>query len=50
MGYLPNRKDFDVDYDNDAELMISDLEFLEDDLDSELQMKLQLVKLYNLRL
>ena len=27
VGYLPKRGDFDIEYDNDAELMLADMEF-----------------------
>jgi transcriptional adapter 2-alpha len=27
VGYMPLRKDFDIEYDNDAELLLSEMEF-----------------------
>jgi transcriptional adapter 2-alpha len=47
---MPKRGDFDVEYDNDAELLLAEMEFNEDDKDSELEMKYKLLELYNYRL
>ena len=50
VGYMPLRGDFTVEYDNDAELLLADMEFFEDDKPSEVELKLQILKLYNHRL
>lgn len=49
-GYLPLREDFDVEYDNDAENILADLEFADDDHPSEKELKLQIVQIYNKKL
>lgn len=33
VGYLPKRGDFDQEYDMDAELLLADMEFFEEDTD-----------------
>ncbi|KAH0473469.1 MAG: hypothetical protein KVP17_000209 [Porospora cf. gigantea B] len=49
-GYLPLRKEFETEYDNDAELLIADLEFWESDTPTETELKLQVLAIYNWRL
>lgn len=36
VGYMPDREDFNIEYDNDAELLLEEMEFREDDKKSEL--------------
>jgi len=31
VGYMPKRADFEVEFDNDAELLLAEMEFNEDD-------------------
>lgn len=31
VGFMPRRGDFEVEYDNDAELLLAEMEFNEDD-------------------
>ena len=50
VGYMPKRGDFEVEFDNDLELLLADLEFNEDDSTEERSMKLQLIDVYNERL
>jgi len=50
VGYMPLRGDFDIEYDNDAELLLAEMEFNEDDKENELQMKYKLLDIYNIRL
>jgi len=33
VGYMPKRGDFDQEYDMDAELLLADMEFFEEDTD-----------------
>jgi hypothetical protein len=50
-GFIPLREDFDVEYENDAELMLADMEFLpHEDHPSERELKLQVVHIYNSKL
>lgn len=49
-GYMPLREDFEVEWENDAELILADMEFQEDDHPSEEELKIQLVDIYNRKL
>ncbi|XP_074272552.1 transcriptional adapter ADA2b-like isoform X2 [Silene latifolia] len=49
-GYNPKRKEFEVEYDNDAEQLVADMEFKDIDTEAERQLKLNVVKIYNRRL
>lgn len=49
-GYLPKRGDFEVEYDDKAEHLIADLEIGEDDDNATVELKTQLLELYDLRL
>ena len=31
VGYMPKRGDFDIEFDNDAELLLAEMEFNDDD-------------------
>lgn len=44
-GYMPLREEFAVEHDNDAELLLADMEFFEDDPDAELKFKI--LEMYN---
>ncbi|PFH33578.1 ADA2-A transcriptional co-activator SAGA component [Besnoitia besnoiti] len=50
VGYWPLRGDFDVEYDNDAELILADMEFKEDEAVQERHLKLQVIEIYNSKL
>lgn len=50
LGYWPKREEFDVEYSNDAELEIAELEFLEDDTPEERKLKMDILKVYNAQL
>jgi len=59
---MPKRRDFDVEFDNDAELLLAEMEFngfvlgidfnfwIEDDTQEETDMKFRILDIYNLRL
>lgn len=47
---MPNRGDFDIEFDNDAELLLAEMEFNDDDKPSEVDMKFKVLDIYNLRL
>mmetsp|Transcript_18814 Transcript_18814/g.31343 ORF Transcript_18814/g.31343 Transcript_18814/m.31343 type:complete len:620 (-) Transcript_18814:1241-3100(-) len=49
-GFMPIRKDFDIEHDNEAEHLLTDLEFLSSDYPSETAMKLSVARAYNHRL
>ncbi|CAK4072400.1 unnamed protein product [Aphanomyces euteiches] len=49
-GYMPLRGDFDVEHDNDAELILADMEFHEDDHPTERELKLKVISIYNAKL
>jgi transcriptional adapter 2-alpha len=49
-GYLPLRGDFDVEYDNDAEGLVAEMEVGSHDNDAEIPIKKYILKLYNDRL
>lgn len=50
LGYMPLRGDFTIEYDNDAEKLLADLGFFEDDDPNEVKTKEDILKLYNARL
>jgi transcriptional adapter 2-alpha len=50
IGYNPFREEFSIEYDNEAEFLISDLTFLEEDTTEERQIKYDLIDLYQKRL
>ncbi len=47
---MPLRGDFSVEYDNDAELILADMEFCDDDKKSDVDLKYEVLKLYNAKL
>ncbi|CAL9117340.1 unnamed protein product [Musa textilis] len=49
-GYNPKRQEFDPEYDNDAEQALADMEFKENDTDTERELKLRVLRIYLSRL
>lgn len=49
LGYMPLRGDFDVEFDNDAELFLAEMEFNDDDTEEEIDMKKKILEIYNKR-
>ena len=47
VGYMPLRGDFDVEWDDDAELLIADMDFQADESETERQTKLGALEAYN---
>ena len=47
VGYMPKRGDFEVEFDNEAELLLAEMEFNEDDSEEERKMKFRLIDIYN---
>eukprot|EP00375_Theileria_parva_P003615 XP_766300.1 transcriptional adapter 2 protein [Theileria parva strain Muguga] len=50
IGYWPLRGDFDIEYDNDAELILADMEFRPDDTPEQIELKLNVIEIYNSKL
>ena len=50
VGYQPKRGDFDQEYDMDADLLLADMEFFDDDTNEDVQLKNDVIELYNARL
>lgn len=49
-GYFPLRRDFEIEYDQEAENYIADMEFHDEDLPSEVTLKKELLEIFNKRL
>lgn len=47
---MPLRGDFDVEYDNDAELLLAEMEFNDDETPEEYDLKMKIFDIYNARL
>eukprot|EP00934_Nitzschia_sp_Nitz4_P008990 Nitzschia sp. Nitz4//scaffold38_size140716//36126//39532//NITZ4_003133-RA/size140716-processed-gene-0.57-mRNA-1//-1//CDS//3329550036//8980//frame0 len=46
LGFMPRRGDFDVEYENEAETSIADMEFTTADSESDRQLKVQVLQIY----
>ncbi|KAK4484998.1 hypothetical protein RD792_007605 [Penstemon davidsonii] len=49
-GYNVKRQEFDPEYDNDAELLLADMEFKENDTEDERELKMRVLRIYSKRL
>ncbi|CAB9508398.1 Transcriptional adapter 2-alpha [Seminavis robusta] len=49
-GFMPRRGDFDIEYENDAEQALADMEFLPGESDADKLLKLQVLQIYNEKL
>jgi transcriptional adapter 2-alpha len=49
-GYMPRRGDFDVEWDNDAETVLADMEFSAEDTQADKALKTKMLKVYNAKL
>lgn len=49
-GYNPKRQEFEIEYDNDAEQLLADMEFKETDTEPERELKLRVLRIYSRRL
>jgi transcriptional adapter 2-alpha len=47
---MPLRGDFDLEYDNDAEVVIADMDFQEGEHSTETELKLKILEIYNAKL
>lgn len=50
IGYWPRREEFDIEFLNEAEIEIAELEFLEDDSQEDIDLKLNVLQIYNYHL
>ena len=50
LGYLPFRDDFEIEHDNDAEKLISNMETTEEEEEVEKSLKMLHIDIYNTRL
>lgn len=48
-GYIPKRQEFDPEYDNDAEQLLADMEFKENDSEEERLLKVKVLRIYSKR-
>ena len=46
-GYMPLRRDFEVEYENDMRMYLADLEFYDDDKAEDVEIKLKQLEVYN---
>lgn len=49
-GYMPRRGDFDIEWDNDAEEAIADMEFFRNESEADRKLKLKVLQIYNNKL
>jgi len=49
-GFMPRRGDFDVEWENDAEAAIADMEFVRGDTPEDRELKLKVLQIYNEKL
>ncbi|KAL2623003.1 hypothetical protein R1flu_003208 [Riccia fluitans] len=49
-GYLPKRHEFDPEYDNDADLLLAEMEFKDNDTETDRELKLRILHIYLARL
>ncbi|KAL8506925.1 hypothetical protein ACS0TY_017714 [Phlomoides rotata] len=49
-GYNSKRHEFDIEYDNDAEQLLADMEFKDADTSAEREMKIRVLRIYSKRL
>lgn len=48
-GYNFKRQEFEIEYDNDAEQLLADMEFKDSDTDAERELKLRVLRIYSKR-
>lgn len=48
-GYNSKRQEFEIEYDNDAEQLLADMEFKDTDTDAEREIKLRVLRIYSKR-
>lgn len=50
MGYMPGRLEFETEYENEAEMTIKDMVFEPEDNETEVELKIAILNIYNSRL
>lgn len=50
IGYMPLRREFDYEYDNDAELLLAEMEFTPEDSPNDIENKIAVLEIYNKKL
>lgn len=50
LGFMPLRREFDFEYDNDAELLLAEMEFAEDESENDIRTKYSVLEIYNRKL
>ena len=50
VGYCPSRGTFDVEWDDEAEMVLGDLTFVEGEAKEETDLKLKMIEIYNTKL
>ena len=50
LGYNAKREDFEIEYDNDAEMLVADMEFNEEDTAEERNLKFRILEIFNRRI
>lgn len=48
-GYNSKRHEFEIEYDNDAEQLLADMEFKDTDTGAEREMKIRVLRIYSKR-
>lgn len=48
-GYNFKRQEFEIEYDNDADQLLADMEFKDTDTDAERELKLRVLRIYSKR-
>lgn len=49
-GFMPRREDFDIEWENEAEQAVADMEFLPGESEADVNLKLQVLQIYNSKL
>lgn len=49
-GFMPRRGDFDIEWENEAEQVVADMEFLPGESEADINLKLQVLQIYNSKL
>ena len=47
LAYMPKRNEFEFEYDNDAEQIIAELSFRENEAEDDKKLKLKILDIYN---
>ena len=50
IGFMPLRNDYEFEYDNQAELLLAEMEFNDEDTEAQKELKFKILDIYNKRL